>query len=120
MKLTLFCLILTAFQPVIWLRRLALIGICVTGAFYLYSAIYIGVVCGPKGGTDRASYLAGTVGKTCHDRTGYIQIHNVMFGVFNVLSDIYLLVIPIPAIIQLRLPFRKKIGILMIFLTGFG
>lgn len=117
-KLTLFCHILTVFKPITWLRRLVIGGIVVTGAAYLYSAIYYGVACGPKGGTDRFSYLAGMAGKKCHDPTGYIQINNIMMGAFNVCSDLYILIIPIPAILKLHLPSRKKIQVLMIFLTG--
>ena len=39
-------------------------------------------------------------------------------GVFAVLSDIYLLVIPIQMIFQLNLPFQRKIGISTIFMIG--
>jgi hypothetical protein len=117
-KLTLFCLILTVFRPITWLRRLVFIGIGVTGAFYLYGAIYYGIACGPRGGVDRFSYLAGLAGKMCHDPTGYIQINNILQGAFNLFSDLYILVIPIPAILKLHLPTQKKIAVLSMFLTG--
>jgi hypothetical protein len=119
-KLALFSLILTAFQPIIWLRRLVYIGIVVTGFFYLYCAIYAGVACGPKGGVDRASYLAGMAGKMCHDPTGFIQINNITQGAFGVFSDLYLLVIPVPAIMKLQLPAKRKLGVLVIFMAGLG
>ncbi|KAF2635620.1 hypothetical protein P280DRAFT_473719 [Massarina eburnea CBS 473.64] len=117
-KLTLFCLILTIFRPITWLRRLVFVGIVVTGVFYLYSAIYYGVACGPKGGVDRLSYLAGMAGKSCHNPTGFIQINNILQGAFNVFSDFYILFIPIPAIVKLHLPLQRKLAVLMIFLTG--
>lgn len=117
-KLTLFCLILTVFRPITWLRRLVFIGIGVTAAFYLYSAIYFGIACGPKGGVDRYSYLAGMAGKSCHDPYGFIQINNIMQGAFNVFSDLYILIIPIPAILKLHLPLRRKVAVLLMFLTG--
>ncbi len=32
--------------------------------------------------------------------------------------DVYLLVLPITAVLQLQLPTRRKIGVILIFLTG--
>lgn len=104
----------------IWLRRLVYIGITVTGLFTLYTSIYFGVACGPKGGLDRLSYLAGLARKSCSDPTGYVQVSNILSGAFNLLSDIYILVIPIPAIAKLRMPLRKRLGVLFIFLAGIG
>ena len=39
-------------------------------------------------------------------------------GVFNVVSDFYLLLLPVPVVWNLQMPLRKKIGILTIFTTG--
>jgi hypothetical protein len=57
-------------------------------------------------------------GKMCHDPTGYIQINNVLQGAFGVFSDLYILVIPIPAILKLHLPTQRKLAVLSMFLTG--
>lgn len=119
-KCALFSLILTAFKPIIWLRNLCWLGIVVTGMFYTYCAIYSGVTCGPKGGLDRAAYLAGMAGTKCHDPAGYIQINNILMGAFGVFSDFYLLIIPLPAILKLHLPSKRKLGVLGIFLAGLG
>jgi hypothetical protein len=43
----------------------------------------------------------------------------VFQGVFNILSDFYIFLIPIPCIIKLQISKRQKIGLLLIFLTGF-
>lgn len=40
-------------------------------------------------------------------------------AVINVSTDLYLLVLPIAPIIQLKMPQRKKLGVLAIFLCGF-
>jgi hypothetical protein len=118
-KLCLFCVIMRAFEPVLWLRRLAIIGIVATGIFYFFSGIYGGVICRPRGGLDRAAYLNGRASNSCqHDKV--ISFSNLPFGAFNVASDFYILIIPIPAIVKLRLPLGKKVGILLIFLTGLG
>ncbi|KAF2962958.1 hypothetical protein GQX73_g10617 [Xylaria multiplex] len=43
---------------------------------------------------------------------------NAAVGLFGVVSDLYVLLIPISMIYKLRIPRNKKIGILAIFLTG--
>lgn len=108
------------FQPLIWLRRLALLGIAATGIFYFFIAIHHGIACRPRGGLDRASVLLGQAQKDCYDPTGFISLSNIPFGAFNLLSDIYILVIPLPAIVNLKMDPRKKVGVLLIFLTGLG
>lgn len=42
----------------------------------------------------------------------------VVQAVFNVALDLFILILPIPAIVQLQLPMNKKIGVFAIFLTG--
>lgn len=43
----------------------------------------------------------------------------VIQGSFNIALDIFTFVLPIPIIWGLNLPFRKKIGVITIFATGF-
>jgi hypothetical protein len=116
-KLCLFSLIMRAFNPVTWLRRLAILGIIVTGIFYTFSAVYGGIICRPRGGFSKAAYLNGRASNSCqHDKV--VSFSNLPFGSFNVVSDFYILLIPIPVIVRLRLPLKKKLGILLICLTG--
>ncbi|KAL8728927.1 MAG: hypothetical protein Q9181_005175 [Wetmoreana brouardii] len=42
----------------------------------------------------------------------------VVQSAVGIVSDFYLLIIPIPAVWTLQLPLRKKIGIIGIFMTG--
>ncbi|KAL8750596.1 MAG: hypothetical protein Q9184_006371 [Pyrenodesmia sp. 2 TL-2023] len=46
------------------------------------------------------------------------QLATVIFGVPNFCTDLYLVVLPIPSIIKLRLRRRQKVGVLFIFLSG--
>ena len=39
-------------------------------------------------------------------------------GVFGVVSDFYILLIPITGLIQLQLEWRRKVGVMLVFLTG--
>lgn len=42
-----------------------------------------------------------------------------VMAAFNVLSDFYLLAIPIPVVWKLQLPLRRKVGVIAVFMTGF-
>lgn len=39
-------------------------------------------------------------------------------GYFNLCTDFYILLLPISGIIRLQLPKRRKIGVILIFMTG--
>lgn len=43
---------------------------------------------------------------------------SVVQAVANLCLDLFIFVLPIPAIVQLKLPLQKKIGVLAIFMTG--
>ncbi|PVH97624.1 hypothetical protein DM02DRAFT_532845 [Periconia macrospinosa] len=57
-------------------------------------------------------------GKRCGDPAGLIQIFTITSGVVNLVNDLYLLILPLPAIAKLRLDRKKKLGVLFIFLVG--
>lgn len=48
-----------------------------------------------------------------------LQDYGVVQGIFGLVTDFYLLFIPVPAVLSLQLPTRKKIGVIAIFMTGF-
>lgn len=82
--------------------------------FYFASMIAFIVMCGPKDGQSQYSYLSALASDQC-TRTHPLII---MTGVVNVASDLYLIVLPLPAVWALNLPLRRKVGISAIFLTG--
>ena len=59
---------------------------------------------------------ADLIGKTarCQESILYGEVQ----GAFNLVSDFYVLVTPIPAVWALQMPMKKKIGIIAIFMTG--
>ena len=87
----------------------------ITGIFHATMTIVFGVFCGPRSGHSQASYLAGLASTNCRSREGGVAIAQ---GIFNVLGDIYLIVLPIPAVWGLQLSLRKKIGVSAMFATG--
>ena len=40
-------------------------------------------------------------------------------AVFNVSTDLYVFVLPIAPVVQLKMPQRKKLGVLIVFSSGF-
>ena len=102
------------------MRWLVYTGVGLSFCFYLAAVIVSGVACGPHGGSDRQSYLAGMGRKECGTSSGLLQIFNIVSRVVNIANDFYLLLIPIPAILKLNLPGRRKFEVLVIFLAGFG
>lgn len=80
--------------------------------FYGVTTIVFGVLCGPRGGE---GWLQSAQTARCRSSVNmdYAQ------GIFGVISDFYILILPMPNVFKLHLPFRKKIGIAAIFMTGF-
>lgn len=47
----------------------------------------------------------------------YLYVNDAL-GVFNLVSDIYIISLPVAVVSKLQLPTRRKLGIIMIFMTG--
>ncbi len=107
-KLSLFLLLLKLFYP---LRYAIYYGMAFTLLFYLASMVSFLALCIPKPGKN---FLETAQESRCR-RSGRLEI---VQGVVDILSDFYLLLIPIPTILQLSLRPRQKIGLLLIFMTG--
>lgn len=111
-KLSLFLLYYRLFSRHQWIRHLVYLGIGAAAAMYTAVMIVYGYLCLPRRGQ---SWIEAGLSSRCHKQ--FIMIGYVR-GPFNVLSDLYLLFLPLPAVWQLHLPLRKRLGIAAIFLTG--
>jgi hypothetical protein len=91
-------------------------GIVVTGLFYWATLVVFATMCTPSGTGPQSqmSYLQALASAKC-ERTRPLT---VLTGAFNVVSDLYLILLPLPAVWSLNLPLPKKLGVLTIFLTG--
>lgn len=118
LKLALFSLIFNTFRPLTYVRRLVYFGLIVSGAFYITHSTVNGVSCGPRGGTDREAFLAGTTAHMCTDRAGMIAFFGVLSGIMNFLIDLYLLIIPLRATSKLKHRRKQKTYVFVIFLAG--
>lgn len=105
-KLTLFILYYRLFSPSQVMRYLIFFGIGFNFLFYtIYTFLY--------------SLMCPNVSKralTCGPR---LKAMGVATSAINVVSDFYILLIPLAAISNLQLPPKKKWGLMGIFFTGF-
>ena len=111
-KLSLFLLYYRLFARHQWIKYLVYLGIGSAAAMYTAVMIVYGYLCLPR---HKESWIEAGLSSRCHKQ--FIMIGYVR-GPFNVLSDLYLLLLPLPAVWQLQLPLRKRLGIVGIFLTG--
>lgn len=54
----------------------------------------------------------------CRGVTASVQHLTLVSGIVNVVVDFYLLLIPLPAVYKLRMPRKRKTGLMLIFLSG--
>jgi hypothetical protein len=103
---------LRIFSPSRRARHLILFGITLITLFYMACLLTETISCTPRLGE---TWMEAASSKRCgNDITlGYVM------AAFNVLSDFYLLAIPIPVVWKLQLPLRQKVGVSAVFMTGF-
>jgi len=80
---------------------------------FLYTACLLAeaISCTPRQGQ---TWIEASLSKGC----GGDLILGYVMGAFNVVSDFYLLAIPIPVVWKLQMPLRRKVGACAIFMTG--
>lgn len=111
-KLTLLTLILRLFSPIRWARWLIWAGIGSTTIVYTALSIFILGNCVPrKGQTWQYTTYYGTC-TMAQERTSLVN------GIFGLISDLYILVIPLWLVSHLSLPPKRKLGVMGVFLSG--
>lgn len=111
-KLTILALYHRIFQPSPWAYRSIRIGICFVTIFYLITVGVLLVSCVPRGGQ---TWLTRAASGSCPTTQVRIALSQ---GVFGLLSDLYVLAIPIWQVSRLSLKGKRKAGIMIVFTTG--
>lgn len=110
-KLSLFLLYFRLFGPNLRIRYLIYFGIVFTALFYI-ACMLVGVIsCSPSKGQTR---LAAALSSRCNNT----KTLSYVMSIVNIISDFYLLCLPIPVVWTLQLQVRKKIGVIAVFMTG--
>lgn len=110
-KMSILLLYLRIFSPDRWTRLFIYLGIGVIFIYYTVTASVLVGLCIPRKGENWPRALLSS---RCRDSMviTYVQ------GVFNIVSDFYVLVLPLPVVWKLQLPLRKKIAVSAIFMAG--
>lgn len=112
-KSTLLVLYLRIFSPHPRSRRMIYSGLSFIVVFYIISIIVTLGSCLPRAG--EGGWESPIHGERCRDedeRFAEVQ------GVIGAITDIYVLIVPLTMISDLRLSRRRKFGVFGVFLTG--
>lgn len=110
-KNSMFMLYLRIFSIKTTMRRMIIAGIALTIPVYWIPVVLQSYYCAPHVGPNKWNL---SLAMNCSHAT----LYGVIQGVINVILDLYLMCLPISAIIRLQLSKRKKLGIISIFVTG--
>lgn len=110
-KLSLFIQYYQLFRTLRWLRICVWVGAPISAAFYVAVTIIGFVLESPWPGE---SFLEAIL--SWH----YAKFaeFSIPTGVIGMLVDWYLLILPIPAVLGLHMSTAKKLGVLIVFMTG--
>ncbi|KAI0152862.1 hypothetical protein GGR57DRAFT_160256 [Xylariaceae sp. FL1272] len=118
-KLALLVLYLRVFAPDIRTRWMIWVGIATVIVFYVIAIIINIRLCVPMSMStpvpDPVQWKKKLEASTCSQPVYNL---NAAIGVFGVISDLYILLIPVSMVLKLQIPKARKYGILGIFLTG--
>ena len=99
------------FWPLRWLRLLVYMGASIISLFYGATSIYLFIMGTPRPGISWSEWELGpSDGKVFHV--------TIAVGIFGLIADVFLLALPVPAVLKLQMPRRKKLGVLCVFATG--
>lgn len=111
-KTTIFIMYLRLFGTLHWMRRACWFGIIFFGLIYWSYVPTMAALLFPRGGETWGLVLA-------MKRERALSGMNFLMALVNVLSDLYALSLPLPAILPLKLSRQKKIGLCALFSLGF-
>lgn len=99
------------FRPLRWIRISVWVGVIISTVFYVAVTITAFILTSPWPGE---SFIEGLLSQH------YIKFAQfaIPIGVIGMLVDWYLLILPIPAVWNLKMSTSKKLGVLTIFMTG--
>ena len=112
-KLTFFILYWNIFKPFRWLKFGIIGGVVGFIGFYFITTIIFLVEDAPRPGQ---SWIESAT--TFQNRTS--QRLSVPLGAWGVVSDIFILLLPISGVLRLQLSSKKRFALIMVFMTGLG
>lgn len=115
-KISVLILYWQIFHVLKWMRTACIIGTTGITAFQLSVSIAFAVMCAPSTGSSQIDFLAAFISDTCNRTRVLIAIQ----GVGNVVTDVFLVILPLPAVLKLQMPLKRKIAVTSMFMVGFS
>lgn len=110
-KMALFLLYYRLFSLDRWTKIAIYSGMVIDSCFYVATFIVQLVLCIPR---THESWTSMTCVERCSRGEGLGDVH----GVFGLVSDLYIFILPLPVLYHLQMSLKKKIGVTATFLTG--
>ncbi|KAF2675973.1 hypothetical protein K458DRAFT_283540, partial [Lentithecium fluviatile CBS 122367] len=114
-KEAIFLMYFEVFQVKKRMRTLIIIGMIFTGLAYLPGVILESIFCAARPGETWDPLAGAPEGQRCTKMIYW----GIVQGACAIVIDIYIFVLPIPAIAQLQLGLKRKIQILSVFMMAF-
>lgn len=97
------------------MRAACAAGIVIVTAFSIITSVVFAAMCAPRTGISQIDYLAPFVSNPWSRTRSLVVIQ----GIGNVVTDFYLVILPLPAVWRLQMPLERKIGLFSMFMFGF-
>ena len=111
-KLSVFMVYLRTFGPKTWFRYLTYFGIAINLALYIATTTCFGYFCIRRPGE---TWVESKSSQRCLNISPIVKM---IHGIFGIVSDLFIFILPLPVIWKLQMPLRRKIGVSAIFATG--
>lgn len=108
-KVSILLLYLRIFSVSKPLRMSIHIGLVIMALFYT-AMVVVGIV-----GTVKCVGIGASTNQFCKDDGGSLQL---VQSAFNVVTDFWILILPMPLVLKLQLPRARKVGLVVVFGAG--
>lgn len=113
-KVSVLILYWQVFHVLTWMRIACIAAITCITAFQLSLPIAFSAMCAPSTGSSYLDFLNAFLSDTCM-RT---RVLVVIQGIGSVVTDVFLVVLPLPPVLGLRMPLKRKIAVTSMFMVG--
>lgn len=111
LKISFFIMYLQIFGPLRWLRLCAYAGVIFTIISYGVMTVLSFIFASPRRG--QVLFQKQTSAKARD-----AKLLSIPQSVIGLVVDLAILLLPIIAVLQLQLPRRKQVGVILVFMTG--
>ncbi|KAG6356840.1 hypothetical protein INS49_014714 [Diaporthe citri] len=113
-KISVLILYWQVFYVLKWMRIACITGMTCIIAFQFSLSVAFSAMCAPSTGSSHIDFLTAFMSDTCMHTRALV----VLQGVGSVVTDMFLVIIPLPAVLGLQMPLKRKIAVASMFLVG--